>query len=134
MDQEYRGGMADAAAGASAGASGEAGDCNEERFRNFSAIQDVPPQKTLFLSVEGEVWVGNPGIEATLSYAEPQGMNPAILLLRLDLLQRPGFWPQVMTWKPAAYRTMLREHGQYRQVQIVHEALGSCTLDVVDRA
>ena len=123
--KRYDGGVAEAGGGP--------GTEEESRFRNFVAIQDVPPQRTLFLTVEGEVWVGNPGVEVSLSYAVPQGVNPTILLLRVDLAQRPGMWPQVMTWKPCEYRTMLEEHGQYRQVQLTHPQMQGITIDVVDR-
>jgi hypothetical protein len=120
----YEGGLAEA----------EAKDqAEEERFRNFSAVQDVPPQKTLFLHVSGDVLVGNPGVEAKLVYAIPQGMNPDILLLRLILIQRPGMWTQVMTWAPASYTTMLMKHGQYTQVQLIHDHIPGITLDVLDR-
>ncbi|QUL37370.1 hypothetical protein [Erythrobacter sp. JK5] len=104
----------------------------DDCFRCFTAIQDVPPQKTLFLSVDGEILIGNPGIDVELTYAVPQGINPHILILRADLIQKPGFWPQVMTWKPARYRSGMVQDGQYAEVQIM-APFGDHTVKVTER-
>jgi hypothetical protein len=55
------------------------------------------------LHVRGEVFAGNPGLEAFLTVTEPQGIVPNILFLDLHTFQRPGIWPQHTTWVPAAY-------------------------------
>jgi len=55
------------------------------------------------LSVVGEVWVPNPGVDLLLTPIEPQGVNPRILLLDLLLCQKPGVWPQMLVWKTAQY-------------------------------
>ncbi|MET3712021.1 hypothetical protein ABIC65_002733 [Sphingomonas trueperi] len=112
----------------------ESGDVSvaEQRFRNFVAVQDVPPQKTLFIEVLGEVLVGNPGIDVELSYAIPQGINPQILVLRANLIQKAGLWPQLMTWKPARYFSLLQKYDQYSEVQ-VEAIFGSETIKVTDR-
>jgi hypothetical protein len=105
---------------------------NDRKSLDFAAIQDVPPQKTLFLHVTGQVLVSNPGVVVELDYAEPQGINPSILLLKLYLIQRPGIWPQVLSWKTASYRSGIIQYNQYSQVQI--DANGTSILvDVVDR-
>jgi hypothetical protein len=62
----------------------------------------MPPKPNDF-RVTGEVQVGNPGTYALLCKKEPQGINPAILLLDLYLVQQPGIWPAVVTWVPARY-------------------------------
>lgn len=108
-------------------------DFSENRFRNFVAIQDVPPQKTLFLHVTGEILVGNPGIDIELTYAEPQGINPRILVLTVQLNQRPGFWPQVMTWKKATYNSGMIQYNQYSDVQL-DGPFGTYSVKVIDRA
>jgi hypothetical protein len=55
------------------------------------------------LHVCGEILVANPGVEVILLKREPQGINPAILILDLLLIQRPGIWPMVVVSKPATY-------------------------------
>lgn len=108
-------------------------ESGESRFRDFVAIQDVPPQKTLFLSVAGKLLVSNPGITVELTYAIPQGINPTILILEANLVQRPGMWPQVMTWKEAVYRSGPIDYDQYKSVTV--RAFGQHhSFDVVDRA
>lgn len=112
----------------------ESGDVKiaEQRFRNFVAVQDVPPQKTLFIEVLGQILVSNPGIDVELTYAIPQGINPQTLLLRVNLVQEAGLWPQIMTWKPARYFSMLQKYDQYTEVQI-DAVFGSETVKVTDR-
>ena len=100
-------------------------------YRNFHAIEHAVSGKLLLVKVWGEVLVGNPGIQAVLRYAEPQGLNPAILLLRLDLIQQPGIWPTVMTWVQARYAAILPEAGLYKQVTITNRDLGDITIDVI---
>ena len=39
------------------------------------------------------------------------------MLLDLLLIQRPGIWPQVVTWKQAHYRRILTGSG-YKKVEI----------------
>ncbi len=104
-----------------------------ERFRNFSAVQDVPPQKTLFIHVNGEIYVSNPGIDVELVTAEPQGSNPNILLIQANLIQKPGIWPRVFTWKPARYTSWMVDDGQYGEVQII-APFGSHTVPVTKRS
>ena len=68
----------------------------------------------------GEVEVGNPGIIAILAPKIPQGMNPTILLLDLHLRQRPGMWPQVVTWATARYDSDIPD-PPYTHVQVFCE-------------
>ena len=65
-----------------------------------------PPPDTLY--VRGEVEVSNPGVEVALYKRQPQGINPAIILLDLFLIQRPGIWPAMVTLKTAAYEEVGR--------------------------
>lgn len=60
------------------------------------------------LHVRGEVAVANPGVDVYLYKKHPQGINAAILLLDLVLVQRPGIWPDVITTKPATYEEVGR--------------------------
>ncbi|TPE62299.1 hypothetical protein FJQ54_07175 [Sandaracinobacter neustonicus] len=123
MSVEFR----EMSAGLSADISGE-----RDSLRNFVAIQDVPPQKTLFISVTGSVLVSNPGIDVTLNYTEPQGINSKILILEIDFLQRPGMWPQMLRWKTVSYVQMIHEYGQYESVYIRNG--NGLSIEVTDRS
>ncbi|MHB9363552.1 hypothetical protein [Mesorhizobium sp. LNJC403B00] len=91
--------------------------------RNWYAWINTMPPKPDDLHVIGEVYVGNPGVEAFLVVREPQGINPKILLLDLHLVQRPGMWPQMMTWIQARYDSVIRPGGQeYTGIEIFAES------------
>lgn len=122
-ENRYEGGLA-------ASASFKAKD-KSEPYRNFHAIEHAVSGKLLLVKVWGEVLVGNPGIKAVLRHAEPQGINPAVLLLRLDLIQEPGIWPTLMTWVQARYAAILPKKGHYEQVTITNQDLGDITIDVI---
>jgi hypothetical protein len=89
------------------------------KTRNWYAwINFMPPEPDDF-HVIGEVYVGNPGVQAELHVKEPQGINPDVLLLDLHLVQRTGMWPQVMTWVQCRYDTvLLKGTPQYTDVEI----------------
>jgi hypothetical protein len=61
-----------------------------------------PPGPASF-HLYGEVQVANPGIEPQLVYRTPQGFNSNIVLLDLLLIQKPGFWIQIPTWRQVRY-------------------------------
>jgi len=95
-------------------------------------INKMPPPPDA-LHVRGQVTVPNPGVDVFLYRKEPQGINPAILLLDLVLVQWPGIWPQIIVTKPATYEEVGRNlafvtveilaHGQPAvsiPVEIVH--------------
>lgn len=74
--------------------------------KHWYAWVELPKRPSDFYVV-GSVLVPNPGVEASLFYKEPQGINPAMLLLDLVLVQQPGNWPQVQTWKQVKYHALL---------------------------
>ena len=76
--------------------------------RNWYAWINTMPPKPDDFHIIGEVFVGNPGVEALLTPKQPQGINPRIFLLDLHLIQKPGMWPQVMTWVQARYDFIIR--------------------------
>ena len=67
-----------------------------------ATINKMPPPPDV-LHVRGQVTVPNPGVDVSLKRRVPQGINPAILLLNLVLVQQPGEWPQVIVTKLATY-------------------------------
>jgi hypothetical protein len=89
------------------------------KTRNWHAWINAMPPGPNNLHVVGEVLVGNPGIQGELTIRQPQGINPAILLLDLHLVQRPGMWPQVMTWKQVRFdKVMVPRTPRYTEVQV----------------
>ena len=90
--------------------------------RNWYAwINKMPPPPDDF-HVVGEVEVPNPGVEALLTVRSPQGINPDILLLDLHLFQKPGVWPQVVTWVQARYDKVLRPGSPcYTHVDVFYD-------------
>ena len=70
--------------------------------------------------VRGEVWVGNPGVEALLFTKYPQGINKDILLLELVLVQKPGVWTQVPVLTEAKYDRAGRKFT-YTEVKILSD-------------
>ena len=62
--------------------------------------------------------------------AEPQGINPGILLLDLYLCQNSGIWPQVLVWKPVRFEKKITEG--YKQVIVRCDGEDIATIDVED--
>lgn len=101
--------------------------CDGVTTRDWRAWVNLMPPKPDDLHVVGEVLVPNPGVEPLLTPRIPQGINPAILMLDLLLLQRGGIWPQVLVWRTARYDKIV-EGVPYEQVQVM---CGSDTLATV---
>lgn len=87
--------------------------------KDWYAWIDLMPPKPDNLHVIGDVFVGNPGIEANLYVKEPQGVNPNILQLDLYLVQKTGYWIQVMTWIQARFDKVITPDSiKYNQIEI----------------
>lgn len=97
--------------------------------RNWYAWLNTMPPKPDDFHVTGEVQVGNPGVHALLLKKEPQGINPAILLLDLHLVQKPGIWPQIVSWAPARYDEIVRG-TTYTEVSILFDGKVIATMPV----
>ena len=82
----------------------------------YAWINLMPPAPYMF-HVIGEVQVPNLGVKAFLVPRVPQGFNPAILLMDLILVQKPGYWPQVTTWVEARYDKVVQD-SLYESVEI----------------
>jgi hypothetical protein len=87
--------------------------------KGWYAWNDLMPPRPDEVHVIGEVLVPNPGVEPELTYRIPQGINPAILLLDLRLVQKAGLWPEILTWKPVRYSAVLGV-TTYSQAVILH--------------
>lgn len=68
----------------------------------FAWVNAMPPGPPS-LHVTGIVTAPNPGYEARLAPASPQGINPRDLILNVSLTRKPGVWPQVVTQIPVRY-------------------------------
>jgi hypothetical protein len=99
--------------------------------RDWYAWLNLMPPKPDDFHVIGEVLVSNPGVQAELCVREPQGINPLVLLLDLHLVQRPGVWPQVLTWVQCRYDKVLSPGSpRYTNVEVFHNGELIVTLKV----
>lgn len=102
--------------------------------QNWYAWNNLMPPKPDDFHVIGEVCVANPGVKVELCVKEPQGINSAILLLDLHLVQQSGIWPQMMTWTKAKFDKVYGPREiQYTQVEVFHngQVLASFEVDAV---
>jgi hypothetical protein len=109
VGESYQGGLA---------FDGRAPGAGDNRYRNWVAYEVSPTQNITIAYVTGQVEVANPGIKAKLSYV-PNDLNPNILLLRINFIQRPGVWPEVLTWIMASYAGALVDDGPFKEAQVV---------------
>lgn len=103
----------------------------KKETKNWYAWINLMPPKPDDFHVIGEIYVGNPGIQAELHPKEPQGINPSILLLDLHLVQRPNLWPQVMTWIQCRFdRILSPKSTRYTDVEVFHDGGSIATIKV----
>lgn len=76
---------------------------SEIQTRKWSGAIDKMPMGAPRFHLRGEIYVGNEGMEATLSPAATSGIGPRILILELSLVQHPGYFPQVLRWVEVRY-------------------------------
>ena len=105
--------------------------CKGVQTENWYAWYNTMPLGPTLLIVIGDVQVGNPGVLAVLKMHEPQGINPQSLMLDLTLVQRPGYWPQIVTTAHARYDEQA-EVGTYTSVSILCEGeiIADVTIDI----
>lgn len=100
--------------------------------RDWHAWLNTMPPKPDDLHVVGDVLVSNPGVQPTLTMREPQGINPAILLLDLNLVQQPGMWPQILTCASARFnRVMPPKSPNYQAVEIYSQGQQIALIDTI---
>ena len=94
-------------------------------FSAFRNRDENPPA----LYVHGSVVVHTDGTTVKLTKADPQGINPTILLLDLDIQTKPG--PMKGVARTIAFDLREPEVLKYRQVEI-RESGGSGTILDID--
>lgn len=97
--------------------SGSVLPCRGVETRDWYAWNNLMPPKPDDFHVVGEALVPNPGVDAGLVPRRPQSKSSKTILLDLVLIQRPGIWPQVLTWKQARYDKILVNAG-YKNVEV----------------
>jgi len=85
--------------------------CRGVETRDWYAWINLMPPPPDELHVVGEVLVGNPGVVPSLVPRRPPAKGKKTLQLELVLVQQPGIWPQVLTWKPVRYDKVLLGKG-----------------------
>ncbi len=96
--------------------------------RSYEAWIDLMPGANETLHVKGKVTVPTTGYKAELVEAEPPGINPSILLLRLKLTKPSGAAGDVVTTLEVLYS---KPHAkQYKEVQIEEQGHPSKTVHV----
>jgi len=83
---------------------------------NWYARQDFMPGSTPTLRVTGRCTFGTPGYTVVLKRAEPQGINPRILILDKVVTPPTGIVTQVVTTIDVSYEE--ETSTKYEQVQI----------------
>lgn len=100
-------------------------------IQNWYAWINLMPPKPDDFHVVGDVYVGNPGIEGQLNVRALPSINPNVLLLDLHLVQRPGMWPQVMTWIQVRFDKVLPlTSPKYKEVEIFYDNISIAQLTV----
>ncbi|HYG33995.1 MAG TPA: hypothetical protein VEC99_04380 [Clostridia bacterium] len=87
----------------------------------WTAVHDFMPPGPAKLRVKGVIMMPTPGYRLNLTRATPQGINPAILLLNLDITPPTGIQPQVLTPTPVAYEEQSNERYRSVQIEPIHE-------------
>lgn len=95
---------------------GDGAVCPFETRDWYAWVNLMPPGPPSF-HVVGSVLAPTPGYEARMKPAVPQGINPNQLILEIELVPLPGFWPQVLTWISARY-DQENYDGAYTEVAI----------------
>ncbi len=101
------------------------------KTRKWRAWLNLQPGSENQLHVTGDVEVSATNKEPVLRRAQPQGINPKILILDLSIREL-GIGEQVITWREAQYMEMGVAPGQYTQVEIRWETSTIATIDRIE--
>ncbi len=85
---------------------------------DWAAWVDRMPPGPPALHVTGKVALPHRGFQITLTPSEPQGINPAILMLDLEVAERPGIHAQAVATREVRY-DIPDYDGRYEQVSIL---------------
>ena len=88
--------------------------CYGAQTKDWYAWNNLMPPKPDDFHAVGQVQVANPGVEVELVC---RGQSNGTIQLSVVLYQRPGIWPQVLTWKEARYDRVLCGDG-YKKAEI----------------
>ncbi len=83
------------------------------------------------LVVEGIYSQGGPGLVAIVQEAVPQGINPKILMLKVQIAKLPGVWPAVLQPIPAQYAKTPYRKGQYTSIHLLYPNGESIMIDEI---
>jgi hypothetical protein len=84
---------------------------------SVEATADLMPPGPFHFRVHARIEAPTPGFTAFLTKAVPQGINPAILILDVVLIKKPGTVIQVVTEIDADYEDK-NYKGKYSQVTV----------------
>jgi hypothetical protein len=98
----------------------------------WSAWVNRMPPGPASLHVHGRVTMPHPGFEVRLARRTPQGFNPAILMMDLEVRELEGMWAQVLTEMEVSYVEDPYRTGGYRQVHIFYPGGNSVLIDLVE--
>lgn len=101
------------------------------RNRNWSAWIDSQPPGPPRLHVTGEVEVSAGNKEPLLRERQPQGINPAILILDLEIHDTGGIGTQAFQFKTVRFHKPSVAPGSLSMIEIAWEGSTIVTIDEI---
>lgn len=101
--------------------------------RNVSASVDARPGSPATLTVSGEANVSAGNQVPVLGEAEPQGINPKILILNLSQASTGGIGTQAFEWKDMSFSREVDPADQFSSVSIMSGGEEVASAEVVIR-
>lgn len=92
----------------------------EIKTSNWNAWVDRMPPGPATFYLTGIVELPHGGFDVSLEPANPQGFNPAILMMTLTVTERPGMHTQAVEAKSVRYEISPYPGGLYREVTILY--------------
>lgn len=90
---------------------------------NWTAIHNFMPPDPAKLVVTGKLMMPTPGYQLRLTKANPQGINPRILVLSLGVTPPGTIQPQVITMTLVRYEETTDIHYSNVQIEPLHEVI-----------
>jgi hypothetical protein len=98
----------------------------------WSAWVNRMPPGPASLHVHGKLTMPHPGFELRLAPRVPQGFNPKILMMDLEVRELDGMWAQVLTEMEVSYVEDPYRVGGYTQVHIFYPNGDSVLIDLIE--